>query len=94
MAYGYGGGFAISERLFEFVGVALAIVILGIVLGVPALVNNSVNGTITIPQSILNANDTIGNLAGTSIVLAGVVILIAILIGLVAYMRYMGGGMF
>ena len=93
MSYGY-GGFVISERLFEFVGIALAIVILGIVLGVPGLVNQSVNGTLTIPQSILNANNTIGNLAGTSIVLAGVVVLIAILIGLVAYMRYMGGTSF
>ena len=94
MSYGYGGGFVISERLFEFVGIALAIVILGIVLGVPGLVNQSVNGTLSIPQSILNANNTIGNLAGTSIVLAGVVVLIAILIGLVAYMRYMGGTTF
>ena len=94
MSYGYSGGFVISERLFEFVGIGLAVVILGIVLGVPGLVNNSVNGTITIPQSIVNANNTIGNLAGTSIVLAGVVVLIAILIGLVAYMRFTGGSMY
>jgi len=75
---------SLAGRLTSFGYIALVGVMVGIILGAVSLIQNSLNGTLTIPTAITNALNQFGGLAGSAIIIAGVVALL----GVVFYFFY------
>ena len=73
----------ITGSLIAFVVIGVIGVAMGITFGTLSLIENSLNGTLTIPSSISNALDTTANLGGTGLIVAAAVAIISIVLLLV-----------
>ena len=75
---------SLTARLLSFGYLALVGVMVGIVLGAVDLIQNSLNGSLTIPSGITSALNQFAGLTGSAIIIAGVVALL----GVVFYFFY------
>lgn len=73
--------------LMAFVFLGVIAVAMGITWGVIGLINNSLNGTLTIPDTMMTAIDTLSSLSGTGLIVGGAVLIILIIFVLVRVFR-------
>ena len=79
----------LTGLLIALIAIAVVGVSVGVALGAVDLIQNTLNGTLTIPTAVQNALGNFGNIAGSSITIAGIVILL----GVIFYLVYWARGM-
>jgi uncharacterized membrane protein YtjA (UPF0391 family) len=79
----------LTGLLIALIAIAVVGVSVGVALGAIDLIQNTLNGTLTIPTAVKNALNSFGNIAGSSITIAGIVILL----GVIFYLVYWARGM-
>ena len=72
-----------TNSLIAFLIIGVIGIAIGITFAVLDLIENSLNGTLTIPTAISNAIDTTANLSGTGLIIAAAVAIITLILGLV-----------
>ena len=72
-----------TNALIAFLIIGVIGIAIGITFAVLNLIENSLNGTLTIPTAISNAIDTTANLSGTGLIIAAAVAIITLILGLV-----------
>ena len=72
-----------TNALIAFLIIGVVGIAIGITFAVLDLIENSLNGTLTIPTAISNAIDTTANLSGTGLIIAAAVAIITLILGLV-----------
>jgi len=72
-----------TNALIAFLIIGVVGIAIGITFAVLDLIENSLNGTLTIPTSISNAIDTTASLSGTGLIIAAAVAIITLILGLV-----------
>ena len=72
-----------TNSLIAFLIIGVVGIAIGITFAVLDLIENSLNGTLTIPTSISNAIDTTASLSGTGLIIAAAVAIITLILGLV-----------
>ena len=79
----------LTGLLIALIAIAVVGVSVGVALGAVSLIQNTLNGTLTIPTAVSNALGNFGNIAGSAITIAGIVILL----GVIFYLVYWARGM-
>jgi len=72
-----------TNSLIAFLIIGVIGIAIGITFAVLDLIENSLNGTLTIPTAISNAIDTTASLSGTGLIIAAAVAIITLILGLV-----------
>ena len=76
---------AMRAALLFFVELAVIGIVLGVVFGTTGLITNSLNGSLTIPTSIQNANNSLSDLSGSGLMVAGAVAIIMIVMSILYF---------